>query len=227
MPSGLRVTRIDKAPAAGLLEVSVNGFALGGLPHHGTLELTVGSGELLLELLGSGSVPVFQVLDIAPGCTANVRIGRRRGLGLVNPSHYLHVERPLLGLPDRTLHPLNLSAQSALGWLQEKRALGEVMSPAQLTYLQTRLAVPAAGQPPRGAAPAVPSLAQLGAFAALGLDSEAREAEVREAYRLLKGIHSTPGAGSTETLRRLEEAFQVAMEALGQRVRPGVTEVGR
>ncbi|MFN7820646.1 MAG: hypothetical protein ACK5Q7_13805 [Cyanobacteriota bacterium] len=227
MPSGLRVTRIDKAPAAGLLEVGVNGLALGGLPHHGILELTVGSGELLLELLGSGSAPVCQVLDIAPGCTANVRIGRQRSLGLVNPSHYLHVERPLLGLPDRTLHPLNLSAQSALGWLQEKRALGEVMSPAQLTYLQTRLAPPVAGLPPRGAAPAIPSLAQLGAFAALGLDSDAREAEVREAYRLLKGIHSAPGAGSSETLRRLEEAFHVALDALGQRVRPGVSEVGR
>ncbi|MEB3334575.1 MAG: hypothetical protein VKP70_06285 [Cyanobacteriota bacterium] len=227
MPSGLRVTRIDHAPRAGLLEVGVNGLAMGGLPHHGTLELTVASGELLLELLGRGSVPVFQVLDIAPGCTADVRVGRRRTLGLGHPSHYLHVERPLLGLPDRTLHPLNLSAQSALGWLQEKRALGEPMSAAQRTYLQTRLGPPLAGPPQRASAPAIPSLAQLGAFAALGLDSDAREAEVREAYRLLKGIHSATGGGASETLQRLEEAFHVAMDTLGQRVRSGAAEAGR
>jgi hypothetical protein len=161
MPSGLRVTRIDNAPAAGPLSIGVNGMVVGSLLHHTGLELTVGAGELLLEVLGGGTTPVFQVLDIAPGCTARVRIGRRCSLGLVHPSHYLHVDPPVLGLPDRTLHPLNLSAHSALEWLQEKRALGEVLTPAQTTYLHTHLpsARPASPQQQRGT---VPSLAELG-----------------------------------------------------------------
>lgn len=225
MPSGLRLTRIDKVPAAGLLHLAVNGIGIGGLLHQAGLELTVGSGEVLLEIL-SGSTPVFQVLAIAPGCTARVRVGRRCSLGLMDPSHYLHVERPVLGLPDRTRHPLNLSAHSALEWLQEKRALGEVLTPAQTTYLHTHLpsARPASPQHQRGT---VPSLAELGAFAALGLDTEASEAEVREAYRLLKSIHGVTAGRSSETLLRLEEAFRVALAVLSQRVRPGVSEVGR
>jgi len=228
MPSGLRVTRIDKVPAGGPLPVAVNGRVIGALLHHTGLELTVGSGELLLEILGSPSTPVFQVLDIAPGCTARVRIGRRCSLGLVDPSHYLHVDRPLLGLPDRTLHPLNLSGHSALEWLLEKRALGEVLTPAQSTYLHTHLP-PARFATPKQRRSSVPSLTELGAFAALGLDTEASEAEVREAYRLLKSIHAGagPAGRSSETLRRLEEAFAVAMNVLGRRVRPGVSEVGR
>jgi hypothetical protein len=226
MPSGLRVTRIDKAPAAGPLHLAVNGRLIGALLHHTGLELTVGSGELLLEILGGASKPVFQVLDIAPGCTARVRIGRRCSLGLVEPSHYLHVDRPVLGLPDRTLHPLNLSAHSALEWLLEKRALGEVLTPAQSTYLHTHLP-PAWPASPRQRCTTIPTLTELGAFAALGLDTEASEAEVREAYRLLRSIHSGAAGRSSETLLRLEEAFRVAMEVLAQRVRPGVSEVGR
>ncbi|MEB3318690.1 MAG: hypothetical protein VKO39_11200 [Cyanobacteriota bacterium] len=225
MPSGLRVTRIDKAPAAGPLQVAVNGRVIGALLHHTALELTVGSGELLLEILGGGPTAVFQVLAIAPGCTARVRIGRRCGLGLVHPSHYLHVDRPVLGLPDRTIHPLNLSARSALEWLQEKRALGEVLTPAQTTYLHTHL-LPVHPATPRQR-DTVPSLTELGAFAALGLDSEAGEAEVKEAYRLLKSIHAGGTGRSSETLLRLEEAFHVALAVLSQRVRPGVSEVGR
>jgi hypothetical protein len=228
MPSGLRVTRIDKAPAAGPLALVVNGRVLGALQHHTSLELTVASGELLLEILATASGPVFQLLDIAPGCTARVRIGRRCSLGLLDPSHYLHVDQPLRGLPDRTLHPLNLSARSALEWLQEKRALGEGLTPAQSTYLQSRLpSSQPAGLPPRRQA--VPSLAELGAFAALGLDTEASEEEVRQAHRLLKGIHGGNGATpSSETLRRLDEAFRVALDVLARRgVRSGVSEVGR
>lgn len=227
MPSGLRVTRIDKAPSAGPLHVGVNGRLIGALLHHTALELTVGSGELLLEIHGSGSTPVFQVVDIAPGCTARVRIGRRCSLGLVDASHYLHVDRPVLGLPDRTLHPLNLSAHSALGWLQEKRALGEVLSQAQLTYLQTRLPSAKPARPQQRRRSTVPSLTELGAFAALGLDTEAGEAEVREAYRLLKGLHGSAAGRGSETLLRLDEAFGVAMDVLARRVRPGVSEVGR
>jgi hypothetical protein len=226
MPSGLRVTRIDKAPAAGPLSVAVNGRVIGALLHQTGLDLTVGSGELLLEILGSASTPVFQVLDIAPGCTARVRIGRRCSLGLVDPSHYLHVDRPLLGLPDRTLHPLNLSGHSALEWLLEKRALGEVLTPAQSTYLQTRLSTPRPANP-RQRPTALPSLREIGAFAALGLDTEVGEAEVREAYRLLKAIHGAATGRSSETLLRLEEAFRVASHCVAQRVCPGVSEVGR
>ncbi|MFN9545538.1 MAG: hypothetical protein ACK6AD_00495 [Cyanobacteriota bacterium] len=225
MPSGLRLTRIDKVPAAGLLHLAVNGIGIGGLLHQAGLELTVGSGEVLLEIL-SGSTPVFQVLAIAPGCTARVRVGRRCSLGLMDPSHYLHVERPVLGLPDRTRHPLNLSAHSALEWLQEKRLLGEVLTPAQSTYLHTHLP-PARPARPQQRGSTIPSLTELGAFAALGLDSEAGVGQVREAYRLLKAIHGSADGQRSPTLMRLEEAYRVAMEVLARRVRPGVSEVGR
>ncbi|MFN9644146.1 MAG: hypothetical protein ACK6BG_03235 [Cyanobacteriota bacterium] len=228
MPSGLRVTRIDRAPAAGLLPVVVNGRILGSLPHHTSLELTVAPGELLLELLPSGCGPLIQVLDIAPGCTARVRIGRRCSLGLLDASHYLQVDQPLLGLPDRSLHPLNLSAHSALEWLQEKRAMGEGLTPAQTTYLLSRLPCdrPACPTPRHDV---VPSLAELGAFAALGLASEASEAEVRQAHRLLKSIHGeSTGTSASETLRRLDEAFRLALDVLArQGVRTDVSEVGR
>jgi hypothetical protein len=228
MPSGLRVTRIDKAPAAGPLPLVINGRIIGSLPHHTTVELTVASGELLLEILPSACTSVFQVLDIAPGCTARVRIGRRCSLGLVDPSHYLHVDPPLLGLPDRTLHPLNLSARSALEWLLEKRALGEGLTSAEDAYLRSRLPVERPSGP-GSRRMAIPSLAELGAFAALGLDTEASEAEVRQAHRLLKDIHG--GGGGTpasETLHRLDEAFRLALNVLVRRgVRTGVSEVGR
>jgi hypothetical protein len=225
MPSGLRVTRIDRIPSAGPLELCVNGIPIGRLHHRASLDLTVGSGELLLEILGTGAVPVFQLLEIAPGCTARVRIGRRWSLGVMDPSHYLHVDPPLSGLPDRTLHPLNLSARSALEWLLDKRSLGEAMTPAQLSYLRLHLPPPAPAQPQ--ASSTIPSLAELGAFAALGLDPDAQEAEVREAFRLLTSIHAPPSGQPSETLSRLEEAFRVAMDALARRVRAGVTEVGR
>jgi hypothetical protein len=227
MPSGLRVSRIDRAPAAGPLHVVVNGQTLAALVHHTSLELTVAPGELLLEILATGFNPVFQVLAIASGCTAQVRIGRRCSLGLRDPSHYLHVDRPVLGLPDRTLHPLNLSAHSALQWLQEKRALGEALSPAQLTYLHTHLPPPRSAR--AGHRPStIPSLAELGAFAALGLDTGAGEAEVRQAYRLLKSLHASDAGDSTETLHRLDEAVRVALEALSRRgVHPDLSEVGR
>jgi hypothetical protein len=227
MPSGLRVTRIDQAPAAGPLPVVVNGRVLGGLHHHTSLELTVGPGEVLLEILSSGSKPVFQVLDIAAGCTAQVRVGRRCSLGLVDSSHYLHVDRPLLGLPDRTRHPLNLSTRSALEWLREKRALGEPLSSAQMTYLHTHLPPDRTTTAPTPSS-SLPSLAELGAFAALGLNPDVGAAEVRQAYRLLKSIHGGATEGASETLLRLEEAFQMAMTVLARRERrAGMSEVGR
>jgi hypothetical protein len=227
MPSGLRVTRIDRAPAAGPLHVVINGRTLAGLVHHTSLELTVAPGELLLEILATGFKPVFQVLAIAAGCTAQVRIGRRCSLGLMDSSHYLHVDRPLLGLPDRTLHPLNLSARSALQWLREKRALGEELSPAQLTYLHTHLP-PTQRAGARHRPSTIPSLAELGAFAALGLDPVAGEEDVRQAYRLLKSLHGSDARRSTDTLHRLDEAFRVAMEALSRRgVHADLSEVGR
>jgi hypothetical protein len=225
MPSGLRVTRIDYAPWAGPLEIWVNGIGVGTLLHRASLDLTVGSGELLLEGVATGSIPVFQVLTVAPGCTACVRIGRRRGLGLLDPSHYLHVERPLVGLPDRTLHPLNLSGHSAVDWLQQKRGLGEMLSEAQTTYLHSRLASMAPARPAGDSS--VPSLTELGAFAALGLQPDAGEGEVRGAYRLLRSIHALEAGGSPDTLLRLEEALRVALASLAQRVHPGVSEVGR
>ena len=73
----------------------------------------------------------------------------------------------------------------------------------------------------------IPSLTEIGAFAALGLDTDAPEAEVREAYRMLRGIHSSAAGRSSETLLRLEEALRVALLSVAQRVRPGVSEVGR
>lgn len=225
MPSGLRVTRIDKAPVAGVLELCVNGKPIGGLPNRTVLELTVGPGEVLLEVIGLRSRPLFQVLLVAPGCTAQVQIGRRCSLGIVEASHYLQVDPAVLGLPDRTRHPLNLSAHSAVEWLQQKRALGEPLSQAQWTYLQHHQiqASPSHCQPPA----AVPSLAELGAFAALGLDSEANEADVREAFRLLISIHTPETGQPNETILRLEEAFRMAMAVVAKRVRPGVSEVGR
>lgn len=225
MPSGLRLTRIDYAPWAGPLAICVNGIGVGALPHRASLDLTVGSGELLLEIVAAGSIPVFQVLTVAPGCTASARIGRRRSLGLLDPSHYLQVDRPMMGLPDRTLHPLNLSGHSAVGWLQQKRGLGEMLSEAQTTYLNSRLASMEPARPPRESS--VPSLTELGAFAALGLNPDAGEAEVRGAYRLLRSIHAIAAGGSPDTLLRLEEALRVALASLAQRVHAGVSEVGR
>jgi hypothetical protein len=92
MPSGLRVTRMDKAPASGVLELCVNGKQIGGLPNRTMLELTVGPGEVLLEVMGLRSNPLVQVLHVAPGCTARAQIGRRCSLGIVEASHYLQVE---------------------------------------------------------------------------------------------------------------------------------------
>lgn len=225
MPSGLRVTRIDRAPAAAYLDFLVNGVAIGGLLHRTTLEITVAPGEILIEVLGSGGKPLFQVLEVPSGCTASVQIGRRCTLGLMDATHYIQVDGPLLGVPDRSLYPLNLAGHSALEWLQQRRALGEALSAAQLSYLRSH-------QPPvvptlQRRDPSVPSLAELGAFAALGLDTDAQEEDVREAFRLLISIHTPDSGQPNETIQRLEEAFRIAMNMLAQRVRPGVSEVGR
>ena len=105
--------------------------------------------------------------------------------------------------------------------------MGEALTHAQLAYLRSHRPTPLPAQLPPSAA--VPSLAELGAFSALGLDIDAREEEVREAHRLLTSIHSSDSEPTqpSETLLRLDEAFRVAMGALAHRVRPGVTEVGR
>jgi len=225
MASGLRVTRIDKAPATGPVNVVVNGVELGDLPHRRRLELTVNSGEVLVEVTGLTPKPLFQVLEVAPGCTACMRFGRRGVLGLLEASHYVQIDPPVFGLPDRSQYPLNLAAHSALQWLRRKRAMGEPLSPAQLGYLRSQQARP---QPnPQKSGATVPSLTELGAFAALGLDADAREADVREAFRLLISIHAPESGQANETILRLEEAFRVAMHALAQRVRSGVSEVGR
>jgi len=225
MPSGLRVTRIDRSPAGGDFELWVNGKPIGGLPNRTILELTVGPGEVLLEVMGLRTNPLVQVLQVAPGNTARVTIGRRCSLGIVEASHYLQMDPALQRLPDRTLYPLNLSAHTALEWLQQKRNLGEPLSNAQLAYLQShwRQASPASVK----ARQAVPSLAELGAFAALGLDSNAQEADVREAFRLLISIHTPETGQPNETILRLVEAYRIAMDVLAQRVHPGVSEVGR
>jgi hypothetical protein len=225
MPSGLRVTRIDRAPAAACLDFLVNGVAIGGLLHRTALEITVASGEILLEVVGSGVKPLFQVLEVPPGCTASVQIGRRCTLGIMDASHYIQVDAPLLGVPDRSLYPLNLAGHTALQWLQQRRALGEALSGAQLSYLRSHL--PPVVPTLHRRDPSVPSLAELGAFAALGLDSDAQEEDVREAFRLLISIHTPESGQPNETIQRLEEAFGIAMNVMAQRVRPGVSEVGR
>lgn len=225
MPSGLRVSRIDRAPAAGELLICVNGMAIEGLHHRTMLEITIAPGHILLEVLGSGPRPLHQVLEVPRDCTARVQIGRRRSLGIVEASHYIQVDPPLLGLPDRTVYPLNLAAHSALEWLQQKRALGEELTAAQLAYLQSQM--PASPPSTHKGDFSVPSLAELGAFAALGLDTNAKESDVREAFRLLVSIHTPEGGEENETIRRLEEAFRIAMDVVAQRVRPGVSEVGR
>lgn len=226
MPSGLRVTRIDRAPATGLLDLSVNGKPIGGIANRTYLELTVGPGEVLLQVMGLRNTGLFQILMVAPGCTAQVRIGRRLSFGIVEASHYLHTEPALPGLPDRSQHPLNLAAHTALEWLQQKRALGEPLSQPEWIYLHSHQEI----QKPPAISPfrqAVPSLAELGAFAALGLDTDAQEADVREAFRLLISIH-TPEAGQpSETILRLEEAYRMAMDVVGKRTRAEASEVGR
>ena len=224
MPSGLRVSRIDKVPAQAPLELSVNGVAVGRLPNRTFLELTVGSGDILLEVI-VGRSPLYALLEAAEGCTARVQIGRRRNLGFAEASHFLQVESMVVGVPDRTRFPLNLGGLSALGWLQQKRAMAEPLTGVQMTYLQSRLM--AAEEAPPCLAD-VPSLRELGAFAALGLDTDAEEPDVREAFRLLISIHTPETGGSNETLHRLEEAYRIAMAVLTRRkLRRGVPEIGR
>ena len=225
MPSGLRVTRIDRAPAAGSLPLCVNGMPIGGLTDRTMLELTVSPGDVLVEVSGLRGRAFSQVVQVAPGCTARVQIGRRRNLGIAEASHYLQVDPSLAGLPDRSLYPLNLAAHSAAEWLRQKRALGEQLSYPQLTYLQSqRMPASAPSMSPSGG---VPSLVELGAFAALGLESDAEEADVREAFRLLVSIHAPESGQSSETLQRLQEAYRIAMNAVATRLRPGVSKVGR
>ncbi|MFM7464115.1 MAG: hypothetical protein ACKO28_01325 [Cyanobium sp.] len=224
MPSGLRVSRIDKVPGQGPLALLVNGVAVGSLRHRTLLEITVGSGDILLEVI-VGRTPLYALLEAADGCTARVQIGRRRNFALAEARNYLQVEPMLVGLPDRTRFPLNLSALSALEWLQQKRSMAEPLTNVQMTYLQSRLM--AAEQAPPCVAD-VPSLRELGAFAALGLDTEAEEADVREAFRLLISVHTPETGGPNETLQRLEEAFRIAMAVLTRRtLRRGVPEIGR
>ena len=214
MPSGLRVSRIDKVPGQGPLLLLVNGVAVGSLRNRNLFELTVGSGDILLEVI-VGRIPLYALLEAAEGCTARVQLGRRRNLGLAEASHYLQVEPMVVGLPDRTRFPLNLGALSALEWLTS----------VQLTYLKSRLM--AAEEAPPCLAD-VPSLRELGAFAALGLDTDAEEADVREAFRLLISIHTPETGGPNETMQRLEEAFRIAMAVLTRRqLRRGVPELGR
>lgn len=224
MPSGLRVTRIDKVPGRGPLELLVNGVAVGRLANRRSFELTVGAGDILLEVI-VGRQPLAALLDVAEGCTARVQIGRRRNLGFAEASHFLEVEPMVVGLPDRTRFPLNLSALSALEWLQQKRAMAEALTGVQLTYLQSRLMAAEVAAP---ALADVPSLRELGAFAALGLDTDAKEADVREAFRLLLSIHTPETGGPNETIQRLEEAYRIAMAVLTRRtLRRGVPEIGR
>jgi hypothetical protein len=94
-----------------------------------------------------------------------------------------------------------------------------------MTFLHSHWSQPQPTQP--HPTPSVPSLAELGAFAALGLDSDAGEADVREAFRLLISIHTPENGQSNETILRLEEAYRIAMDVLAKRVSPGVSEVGR
>jgi hypothetical protein len=224
MPSGLRVSRIDKVPGQGPLLLLVNGVTVGSLRNRSLFELTVSSGDILLEVI-VGRTPLYALLQAAQGCTARVQIGRRRNLGLAEASHYLHVEPMLVGLPDRTRFPLNLGALSALEWLQQKRTMAEPLTSVQMTYLKSRLM--AAEEAPPCLAD-VPSLRELGAFAALGLDTDAEEADVREAFRLLISIHTPETGGPNETMQRLEEAFRIAMAVLTRRkLQRGVPEIGR
>ncbi|MFM9047948.1 MAG: hypothetical protein ACKOOH_09920 [Cyanobium sp.] len=226
MPSGLRVTRIDQLPGQGVFDLCVNGVTVGRLPNRTHLELTVHSGEVLLEVMGAGKQALFSLLNVPEGCTARAQVGRRRNLGIAESSHYLQMEPVLLGLPDRTRFPLNLSGASALGWIQQKRSLGEPLSYVQITYLQSQLTAKQESIPSVSAD--VPSLRELGAFAALGLDTDAEETDVREAFRLLVSIHTPETGGPTETLTRLEEAFRAAMAVLSRRkLRRGVPEIGR
>jgi hypothetical protein len=225
MPSGLRVTRIDNVPGQGPLQLFVNGVAIGGLRNRTLVELTVSSGDILLEVMGAGRTPLYALIEAAEGCTARVQIGRRRNLGLTQASHYLQVEPMQVGLPDRSRFPLNLGALSAMEWLQQKRTLAEPLTSVQMTYLKSRLM--AAEEVPTCLAE-VPSLRELGAFAALGLDTEAEEGDVREAFRLLISIHTPETGGANETIQRLEEAFRIAMAVLTRReLRRGVPEIGR
>ena len=224
MPSGLRVSRIDQVPGQGPFQLLVNGVAVGSLRNRTLLELTVHSGDILLEGI-VGRTPLYGLLEVAEGCTAQVRIGRRRNFGLAEASHYLQVDPLLVGLPDRTRFPLNLGALTALEWLQQKRTMAEPLTGVQMTYLQSRLM--AAEEAPPCLAD-VPSLRELGAFAALGLDTDAGEADVREAFRLLISIHTPETGGPNETMQRLEEAFRIAMAVLTRRnLRRGVSEIGR
>jgi hypothetical protein len=225
MPSGLRVTRIDRVPAGGAVELVVNGQPLGRLFHRTTLDITVASGGLLVEVMTPGQQPLFQVLQVMAGFTASVQAGRCRTLGLLDSRHYLEVAQPLRGLPDRTIHPLNLSAHSAEEWIQQKRLLGEPLSRAQMLFLQSLppVHVPCAAPGNR----TVPSLAELGAFSALGLEPEASEADVREAFRLLVSIHTPDTGRPSETIHRLEEAFRIAMGVVARRVQQKVSELGR
>lgn len=225
MPSGLRVTRINRLPAGSALELVVNGQPLGPLSHRTTLDITVASGGLLVEVMSPGQHPLFQILQVVTGFTASVQVGRCRNLGLLDTGHYLEVAQPLLGLPDRTIHPLNLSAHSAEEWIQQKRLLGEPLSKAQMLFLQSLPSVqmPCATTGNRS----VPSLAELGAFSALGLEPEASEADVREAFRLLVSIHTPETGRPNETVQRLEEAFRIAMGIANGRVQQEVSELGR
>ena len=225
MPSGLRVTRIDRVPAGTALELVVNGQALGRLTNRSTLDITVASGVLLVEVMSPGQQPLFQMMQVISGFTATVLIGRCRNFGLLEARHYLEVAQPLRGLPDRTIHPLNLSAHSAEEWIQQKRLLGEPLSKAQMLFLQSLPSVqmPCAATGNRS----VPSLAELGAFSALGLEPEASEADVREAFRLLVSIHTPDTGRPSETIHRLEEAFRIALGVVARRVKQKVSELGR
>jgi hypothetical protein len=226
MPSGLRVTRIDRVPAGTALELVVNGQALGRLTNRTTLDITVASGGLLVEVMSSGQQqPQFQMMQVISGFTATVLVGRCRNFGLLEARHYLEVAQPLRGLPDRTIHPLNLSAHSAEEWIQQKRLLGEPLSKGQMVFLQSLqpAQMPCAAPGNR----TVPSLAELGAFSALGLEPEASEADVREAFRLLVSIHTPETGQPNETIHRLEEAFRIALGVVARRVKQKVSELGR
>lgn len=225
MHSGLRFTRIDKAPLVPGLDIFLNGVKIGWLRDTSSMEVLVNEGDHLVQI----GVPIWgyeaDVITVPSGVTGVIQVGRQSDF--FNFSYYIEVVDTLQRLPDQPLHPHSLENRNFIDLLLEKQATEGGLNSEEEDYIRRNIHLAHSCQDSNMGNSShasqstirnktVPTSAEIGAFVTLGLETNATEQQIKEAFRLLASIHHPDKGGNEKVFQRIAQAYSVALTFVRQ-----------
>lgn len=221
--AGIRIKREDRSPCIPGMDVVINGRKAGWLAHKDTLDIRVSPGLHLVQV-GLVSTSTLEpmagiVVSLPERSTAIIVGGAEKRPWLISASAYYYIEaknfinkiletQACIELEDRTLYELILEERRNG---TKNSTLEQYFEEAQ-SFRQRNRTNTTEDKQDQNTKDRHPDKAYheiIGAYATLGLEPNASEDEIKQAYRQLVLIHHPDKGGNPKSFARIQSAYEI------------------